>query len=126
MEKNEKLDLSLQAFNYNVELYKTIKEAVLQKFELKREYDEDDIKLITFFTDIIQAKTLKYLTPERLATWESINIPGYILAKCEVRNRNIDKKLQHSLVLQRLSKFQNNPASLNIYKGTQTQGDDYF
>lgn len=131
MTQKAKIDLGFkkpeEAFSYNAQLYKAIVDEILKRFTVKKEYDDQDIELISFFSDIVQGRTLKYLTAERIAAYSKIDFADYIKVKCTpVRERTTQKQVQFSLVEQRLSHLRNNPASIAAYKKSHEVEDDYF
>lgn len=91
----------------------------------KKEFDDQDIALIELFKDLIQAKTFKYITPERLQAIQAIDIPAYIVTKCTTSN-NANNKIQFGIVSSKLLRLQNDRASLAAYRRQQEDMEDYF
>jgi hypothetical protein len=119
-------------FNYNKVLYEEIYKKIVKLLVNAKEFDDIDVNLINFFKDIIQAKTFKYITPDKLKIYADFDLDAYIVQKCD-NARTVNKKLQFSMVTQKLCNFKNNPASIELYRksqltesGTQEDGDNYF
>jgi hypothetical protein len=127
MEENKLQAVLSGKFNPTRELYLNIAKQLRDKFVELKEYDELDEKLIAFFRDIIQAKTLKYITPEKLATYSQFNLPKYVQDKCAVPTNQANKKVQFALVVQKLNYFKSNSLSQELYRKTLTDDEgDYF
>lgn len=120
------MDQNNNEFNYSRHLYEIVSNRLLETFKPHKEFDDVDIKLINFFRDIIQAKTLKYVTQERLKEWNEIDIKNYINTKCVTQNSLNEKKMQFSFVTQRIGKFQNNQVNMSLYRNRQCTEGDYF
>lgn len=127
MEDNKLQAILNSKFNPAKELYLSIAKQLREKFVESKEYDELDEKLIAFFRDIIQAKTLKYITSEKLATYATFDLPAYVQAKCQVPTNQANKKVQFALVVQKLNNFKANTMALELYRQSQNVDEgDYF
>ncbi len=110
-----------------VSIFDIISQKISDLFGNNKEFDDADVELINFYKDIIQARTIKYFTPEKLKIWnEKIDINDYISTKCPDGTRTLAKRAQFTLVSERLGRIKTNQVSMSLYKNSLFEGDDYF
>lgn len=115
----------LASYNHTKEVFSNLASRLEARFLGKKEYSDEDIEIINIFKDIIQAKTFKYVTPEKARRYSSFNISSYISRECS-DNKTINQRLNFSLIRQRMNKFKNDPVRAHIYNSQNNTGDDYY
>lgn len=127
MDNLQELEKSLKALKPSRVLFNTLHDNIMNMFKDKKEFDDEDLKLISFFLDIIQAKTFKFFTKEKLEQYSQLNLASYIRTKCvSAQAANAARRLQYGIIQQKLSQLKNNPASVKLYRQEQASKEDWF